>query len=280
MGGILHRGQRPSRLEAPPSCLPQDDAGTAVEARDRNAVPYLGDPALRLSAQGRLQGRSIKTYRTNISMLLNFVVDQGGLARSPLQRMPRIPIERRIKFLGEGDCFLLERWCETATDLKLAAFTMIALHAGLRRTEILTLQRGEIELEGRHPSIHVLAGKSKSRRERTVGMSQKLRAFLAERMPKLPQRDPFMFQGVDERFARMVAQCGLKVRATPHVLRHTLATRLVSRGVPINLVQEMLGHADLQTSSIYIHAAAKDVLEAPLALDLPMQKPIFDVLKR
>ncbi len=159
---------------------------------------------------------------------------------------------------------------------KLACFAMIALHAGLRRTEILTLQRSRIELGGDPPFLSVAAALAKSRKDRPVGINATLRDFLAERLPLLPERDPFKFRGVDQRFKRMVVEAKLSQRITAHKLRQTFATRLASRRVPVNEIQALLGHADLQTSSIYIHAAQRNVLEATRVLDQPVVRSMFE----
>ena len=218
---------------------------------------------------GGYKASTVKSYRTAVAMLLHWIGDKDAGYRTPLRRMPRLPVDRRIKFLDPGDIMRLEQWCERATDLKLACFTMLALHAGLRRTEALTLQRSELVLSGRHPHLTVLPGKSKSRRGRTIGLSATLKGFLAERLPRLPERDPFLFRGVDQRFARMVTEARLQTRITPHGLRHTFATQLISRGVAANVVRDALGHADLAMTSLYSHALATDVLEAPRVLDQP-----------
>ena len=55
--------------------------------------------------------------------------------------------------------------------------------------------------------------------------------------------------------SRAAKQCGLEKKVTAHTLRHSFATHLVLRGVDLRSVQELLGHADIRTTEIYVQLA-------------------------
>ena len=168
--------------------------------------------------QGPLKLRSIVTYRKHVVTLINFIVAKHGLERSPFldEKLPPIQIDPDLKSLRPEEVHLLELACSDEPDYALACFTLIGLHCGLRRNEILKLQRSEIDLDAARPSITVLAENAKSGHARVVGVSKPLRSFLRNRLKKLPDRDPFWFVGVDERFAKLIKRSGITRHVTPH----------------------------------------------------------------
>ncbi|MEA3400508.1 MAG: tyrosine-type recombinase/integrase, partial [Armatimonadota bacterium] len=66
--------------------------------------------------------------------------------------------------------------------------------------------------------------------------------------------------------SRLAARAGIEKRVTPHVLRHTAATRMLKSVGNIRRVQEFLGHSDVSTTQIYTEVLASDVVEAVAAV--------------
>jgi len=56
--------------------------------------------------------------------------------------------------------------------------------------------------------------------------------------------------------------CGIKKRIHPHTLRHTFATHLLQKGVNIRVVQDLLGHSNLSTTSVYLHVVDQEKFDA------------------
>jgi tyrosine recombinase XerC len=69
-------------------------------------------------------------------------------------------------------------------------------------------------------------------------------------------------RGVRYIFDKYIKTLSLKIKITPHVLRHTFATHLLNNGADIRIVQELLGHANLATTQIYTHISKEKLMDA------------------
>jgi site-specific recombinase XerD len=145
------------------------------------------------------------------------------------------------------------------------AMIVVLSRAGLRIQEALAL--AEHDLDHRRGSILVRSGKGGRRRE--VGMDDwrlglgQLRPWLNARaeLPIGPlfciidgptRGRPWSGAAVRTEFRRLAAEAGVRRRFAPHQLRHAHALELAREGVPLNIIQRQLGHANLGTTSIYL----------------------------
>jgi integrase/recombinase XerD len=135
---------------------------------------------------------------------------------------------------------------------------------GLRASEAIGLELSELDLEA-----GLLRARGKGSKERIVPIGGKaieaLTAYLEHGRPKLvgirPERRVFVNlrggglsrQGLYKIVRRHARSAGLEKRMSPHTLRHTFATHLLTGGCDLRALQEMLGHADIGTTQIYTH---------------------------
>jgi integrase/recombinase XerD len=143
----------------------------------------------------------------------------------------------------------------------------------LRASETISLEISDVDLE--HGIVRAMGKGSK---ERLVPVGGKAvaaaRVYLRSGRPKLvasPEErklflnfrgGPLTRQGLYKIVLRHAKSAGLGDRMSPHTLRHSFATHLLSGGCDLRSVQEMLGHADLSTTQLYTHLSGEELKEA------------------
>lgn len=147
------------------------------------------------------------------------------------------------------------------------AMFVLMLRCGLRISEVANLKLTDLYLDEPHPR---LVAHGKGSKERSVYLSPQaeraLRAYLAER-PSMASDFVFLsYQGdglsttaIHKRLMRYRQQAG--VYLTAHGLRHTFANDLLSADVPVTTIQQLLGHAWLETTQVYVAANDRQVRE-------------------
>jgi len=159
---------------------------------------------------------------------------------------------------------------------RVRAIIVVLWRTGLRIQEALAL--GEHDLDQRRGSLLVRSGKGGRRRE--VGMGEwaweQLRPWLAVRvgLPIGPlfcvidgptRGRPWSSANVRVEFRRLAAQAGIRRRFAPHQLRHAHALELAREGVPLNIIQRQLGHANLGTTGGRRRCQSSVMTTLPLA---------------
>lgn len=166
----------------------------------------------------------------------------------------------------------VERIFQQITNQKHRCLLMLIYSCGLRIGEALALQLSDIRSD--ENLIYIRHGKGA--KDRRVPLSQvilkALRSYYYYDKPK-----HFLFEGkpgipYSQSSARQILKkachrAGIKRKITLHTLRHSYATHLTNRGVNIQYLQEILGHANPKTTMLYTHLSAKDIRNVRSPLD-------------
>lgn len=175
----------------------------------------------------------------------------------------------------------VERLLGAIVSIKHRVIIMTAYGAGLRISEACSLTVPDID--SARGLIHVRNGKRG--RDRFVMLSPRLLAGLRAYWKQVRPQGPALFPGAKpgtsispeavRRALRSAAKsAGLAKRVTPHVLRHTFATHLLEGGTDLRVIQVLLGHASIRTTTLYTHVSQTHIGRTPSPLDrLGPQEP-------
>ncbi len=269
---VNERGQSPATCEAYARDLRQFLA--FLKSR-LGHPPCLGDLA-RLDAKAfraflakrrkakvisRSLARSLSALRTFFSWLER---EDTLKNRAVLQvALPKIPhsVPKPLTIEGAASLVVADVTCETEWIVARDVAVMLLLYgAGLRISEALSLTPNKAPLDGRDV-MHI---KGKGGKERLVPALTIVSGAIAKYMRLCPHPltpDGPLFLGarggplsprlIQLAMEKLRHQLGLPETATPHALRHSFATHLLSAGADLRQIQELLGHASLSTTQVY-----------------------------
>ena len=279
----FERGLSRNTLAAYRTDLLQLGGFLAERGRDAtNATPADLSDFLADLAQGDGNGRepcSTSTIHRKAACLRSFyrhlrredAVDDDPAARLETPRRgKKLP---EVLSYAEVQKLLAQPRGSEPTDVRDRALLELMYASGLRASEVIGLEVGDIDLDN-----GVLRARGKGSKERLVPVGGKaisaVKAYLRSGRPTLArtneERKLFLNfrgggltrQGLYKIVLGYAESAGLKGRMSPHTLRHSFATHLLTGGCDLRSVQEMLGHADLSTTQLYTHLSGEELKEA------------------
>jgi integrase/recombinase XerC len=155
------------------------------------------------------------------------------------------------------------------------AILQVFLPTGIRVSERCGLTRSDIDLDARR--VHI--GNVKGQKARTIELEkrgiQAIKSYLAVRPESLHdelflnyQGQPLLDRAVRKMLVKYLTASGITKKISPHSLRHTFAPYGAERGVSPYVLREWLGHAQLDTTQIYVHMARENTKKAMEATSL------------
>ena len=188
------------------------------------------------------------------------------------------PVRSRIEFYSDAEADAIIEWASVQPGLRWQvgrAMLLTLRYTGLRLDELVTLRISDVDLDARRISLV-----GKGRKPRVVPfpylLADALREYLDEIRPKLPASSYLFANPRGNRRLRgrygpralhdLVAEAGTSAGVTgrhfPHRWRHSCATSLLRRGVDIHIVQRLMGHSNIATTTRYLHLVDADLLDA------------------
>ncbi|MFZ5644097.1 MAG: site-specific tyrosine recombinase XerD [Bacillota bacterium] len=229
----------------------------------RNAISlYL----LQMKKDG-MSPATISRRIASIKSLYKFLLNEGRIEKDPTENIEsprkhqRLP---RVLTADEVDRLLGQPRIGTPAGLRDKAMLELLYATGIRVTELVSLQRGDINLEEGYircmgkgskeriipigeVSAHFVEAYIQRARVKLLGEANSKSLFLNKNGGSLTR------QGFWKIIKKYAAKSNIKKEITPHTLRHSFATHLLENGADLRAVQELLGHADISTTQIYTH---------------------------
>ena len=197
-------------------------------------------------------------------------------------RAPKPPA-RLPHYLEEDDMLALLHAPDDSTPpgLRDRAILETLYASGLRVSELVALNRGDLARADPTAGLAALRVTGKGQKQRMVVLGEEalsaLHAYLSGGRPALrahaptPEDDDALFlnrggtrlsdRGVARLLHKYVMHTCARHGISPHALRHTFATHLLTHGADLRTVQQLLGHASLASTEIYTHVSARRLRE-------------------
>lgn len=196
--------------------------------------------------------------KRNLSSLFGWLHDEGHIARNPAKSIKVRGEDVEITFFSVEEEIALRDVRGSLRDRALVAFL---LSTGVRVGELVSMNRLNVDLK--NDSVTFRGEKSRKGKFRTVYLDARARRYLGLYLAERKDENPALFvserlydgqprrlgsAAIEKVTKRICAEAGISGKGTVHVFRRTFATRLAEKGCPIDIIQELMGHADPGTT--------------------------------
>jgi site-specific recombinase XerD len=207
-------------------------------------------------------------YRNALRHLYTVTLGRPGW----LEGLPRPKGELRLPVVLSQD--EVRRLFSVVTNLKQKALFMVAYDSGLRLSEILNLCVEDIDSD--RMVIRVRQGKGKKDRyaRLTAGLLELLREYWRVYRPQtllFPGAEPnkrYDLATPGQLLKKVCRKARISKRVSMHTLRHSFATHLLEAGTNLRVIQQLLGHGSIKTTSLYTHVSLEQLRAAPSTMEL------------
>lgn len=198
---------------------------------------------------------TVDNIRRNISSFFSWLEEEDYILKSPMRRIHKIRAEKLVKnVITDED---IEKLRDGCTCLRDVAMIDLLYSTGIRVGELVRLNRSDINFSERECVVF-----GKGDKERKVYFDAKSKVHLINYLNTRKDNNPALFVSLDKPNDRLkisgveirLRQLGRKLnldRVHPHKFRRSMATRAIDKGMPIEQVQKILGHSQIDTTMQY-----------------------------
>lgn len=198
---------------------------------------------------------NIDNIRRIMSSFFTWLEDENYILKSPVRRIHKIRSNKTVKETYTDEA--LETMRDQCGCLRDLAMIDLLASTGMRVGELVRLNRDDIDFENRECIVF-----GKGSKERPVYFDARTKIHLKNYLESRSDDNPALFvsllspynrleiSGVEVRLRKLGRKLGI-TKVHPHKFRRTLATRAIDKGMPIEQVQRLLGHAKIDTTMQY-----------------------------
>ncbi len=198
---------------------------------------------------------TVDNIRRNLSSFFSWLEEEDYILKSPMRRIHKIKTKQQVKEIISDE--MIEKMrdnCKTKRDL---AIIDLLYSTGIRVGELVRLNISDIDFEEGECVVY-----GKGDKERRVYFDAKAKLHLQNYIKSRTDDNPALFVTLDVPYDRLKIS-GVEIRMRelgrslsipkihPHKFRRTMATRAIDKGMPIEQVQKILGHSQIDTTMQY-----------------------------
>lgn len=209
---------------------------------------------------------NIDNIRRNMSSFFSWLEEENYILKSPVKRIHKIKTDKVVKeTYSDENLEMLRDNCDNLRDL---AIIDLLSSTGMRVGELVKLNRNDIDFENRECIVF-----GKGNKERPVYFDAKTKIHLRNYINSRNDDNKALFVTLDAPYDRLQIS-GVEIRLRnlgkklginkvhPHKFRRTVATRAIDKGMPIEQVQHLLGHSQIDTTMQYAMVNQNNVKES------------------
>jgi site-specific recombinase XerD len=198
---------------------------------------------------------TIDNIRRILSSFFSWLEDEDYILKSPVRRIHKVKTASNIKETYSDE--MLELMRDNCTEIRDLAMVDMLASTGMRVGEMVLLNRNDIDFNERECIVF-----GKGSKERIVYFDARTKIHLQNYLESRTDNNPALFVslkspherlkigGIEVRLRKFGKQLGLQ-KVHPHKFRRTLATMAIDKGMPIEQLQQLLGHKRIDTTLQY-----------------------------
>lgn len=221
----------------------------------------------------KLKNSTIARRISAIRSFYNYLLSNGVVENNIFNNVRNPKLEKKLpNYLSYEELAIILDNIDMSTEIGVRNRLIIEMFyaTGCRVSELINIKMSDINTTNK--SIKIMGKGSK---ERIVYYGEYAEDYLNKYLNTgfnkgskylflNDKREKFSIQEVEQVIHKLIEHLAIKTHVTPHTLRHTFATHLLNNGADIKSVQELLGHASLNTTGIYTHVSNERLKEVYL----------------